>query len=427
MKIQSIEELKLHIQDIRTQKAMDEVLSCFYSNNLRSTVVMLYVTVVSDLYYKIKDLVDKYNDKGAKKILEYVNKEWEEHKTSPIWESELPKRCLDCNKILKNDSYTHFESLQKERNLCAHPIINEGELYIPNAANVQGMIIDMLRGILCKPSFMSKDFFDSFVEDISSSKIYFPREEELINYLNSKYFDKIDNEQEEYEIFKNLWSLVFKCIDDKCIENRNVNYHTLNYIFEKNTNFIVSQIRNNIEYFTNRVNTDDDKCLKYFIYFINKNINIYNSFNEDFKIKIKNIINEKNYTGFAFFLKGKSDIFSHAINHISNYCSSLYYEDLRYTVDYIHKNIRLSEAIDYSIELYKQSNSYNFADYIFNKYIEGNLEHMTKEQILKIIKVSCENNQIYDRYEFNRTKILIKTAMNNINPNFDFSKYEKFK
>ena len=84
MKIQSIEELKLHIQDIRTKKAMDEVLSCFYSNNLRSTVVMLYVTVVSDLYYKIKDLVDKYNDKGAKKILEYVNKEWEEHKTSPM-------------------------------------------------------------------------------------------------------------------------------------------------------------------------------------------------------------------------------------------------------------------------------------------------------------------------------------------------------
>lgn len=52
---------------------MKEVLSCFYSDNLRSAVVMLYATVVSDLYYKISDLVETYNDAGAEQIKKYVD------------------------------------------------------------------------------------------------------------------------------------------------------------------------------------------------------------------------------------------------------------------------------------------------------------------------------------------------------------------
>lgn len=218
---------------------------------------------------------------------------------------------------------------------------------------------------------------------------------------------------------------MFKCTDEKCIENRNVNYHTLNYIFEKNTNFIISKMQNDIEYFTNKVNIEDDKCLKYFIYFINENMNLYNSFKDDFKLKIKNIINEKKYTCFAFFLKDNEGIFSYAINNIQ--ISSLYFEHYKYTFNYLRKKIELPKSIDYSIELYKQSCSYDFADYIFNTFIKCNIEQMTEEQISRIIEISCENNQIYSRKEFNNSKHLIKEAMNNKNPNFDYSKYEKFK
>ena len=60
MRIPSIDELINHIPDARSKESMKEVLSCFYSDNLRSAVVMLYATVVSDLYYKISDLVAIY-------------------------------------------------------------------------------------------------------------------------------------------------------------------------------------------------------------------------------------------------------------------------------------------------------------------------------------------------------------------------------
>lgn len=69
MKIPAIEELKLHISDPRTKVSMDEVLSSFYSGNMRSAIVMLYATVVSDLYYKIRDLVDIYNELSKVDVL----------------------------------------------------------------------------------------------------------------------------------------------------------------------------------------------------------------------------------------------------------------------------------------------------------------------------------------------------------------------
>lgn len=64
-----LDKLKAQIQDQRTADYFSEVLSCFYSGNLRSAVVMLYATVICDLIFKLDDLVNIYGDKGAEKIL----------------------------------------------------------------------------------------------------------------------------------------------------------------------------------------------------------------------------------------------------------------------------------------------------------------------------------------------------------------------
>ena len=143
--ILSIEELRQKIVHPKTRLAMDEVLSCFYSNNLRSAVVMLYSTVVSDLYYKLLDLKNLYEDKGAIAIINEIEKEKKTNPKSSTWESIMPQRCLEKNKIIRTEDFLHYESLQKERNLCAHPVIDDqDDLYRPNAAYVQGLIINML-------------------------------------------------------------------------------------------------------------------------------------------------------------------------------------------------------------------------------------------------------------------------------------------
>ena len=95
--ILSIEELRQKIVHPKTRIAMDEVLSCFYSNNLRSAVVMLYSTVVSDLYYKLLDLKNLYEDKGAIAIINEIEEEKKTNPKSSAWEITMPQRCLEKN------------------------------------------------------------------------------------------------------------------------------------------------------------------------------------------------------------------------------------------------------------------------------------------------------------------------------------------
>lgn len=127
-----IEKLQASIQDKRTAEYFSEVLSCYYSGNLRSAVVMLYATVICDLIYKLEELKDIYNDDGAKQILEDLENRQKSNPKSTDWEKDIPEKCKDGNKILTMADYSNFCSLQQLRHLCAHPVLGGGKRAIPS-------------------------------------------------------------------------------------------------------------------------------------------------------------------------------------------------------------------------------------------------------------------------------------------------------
>lgn len=352
MRIPSIDELINHIHDARSKECMKEVLSCFYSDNLRSAVVMLYATVVSDLYYKILDLVAIYNDAGAKQIKQYVDNEWQRNPKLPTWETEMPKMCWKKKKILTNDSYAHFCHLQDERNLCAHPVITRNDLYRPSFATVQGLITDMLTGILCKPSFLSKGFIDTFTNDIESASKNFPNEKGLKRYINTKYLEKIDNEQEEYGLFKSLWKFTFKKTDDHSKANRKANLSILMLLLERHLQFVVSEMKKDAEYYCASVNMDDDNCVKEFICFANIYQSVFFSMTDDFKMQIEQKINENSdLHAMAFFLSGNPLVHAKKVN--SNIGANIGL----YMYDYLKQNVGDADAIDFVIEVYGNANN----------------------------------------------------------------------
>lgn len=65
----NIDALLGKIQDPRSREYMDEVLSCYYSKNHRSAIVMLYSVVICDLIFKLQRMVDIYNDDVSIRIL----------------------------------------------------------------------------------------------------------------------------------------------------------------------------------------------------------------------------------------------------------------------------------------------------------------------------------------------------------------------
>lgn len=421
MRIPAIEELMNHIPDARSKEGMKEVLSCFYSNNLRSAVVMLYATVVSDLYYKICDLVTTYNDAGAIQIKQYVDNEWHDHPKSPAWETEMPWQCWDKNKVLKNDSYAHFCHLQDERNLCAHPVITANDLYRPSAATVQGLIVDMLNGIICKPSFLSKDLVDRFTDDIENASQSFPDKKSLQDYITSKYLEKIDNEREEYDLFRKLWKFVYKKTDDRSKANRLANHSILCLLYERNQHYFDQQIKQDGAYYGASIALDDRACTKAFILFANNHLSVLDAMPDDFKIKFKQKIDLVSDLKAVAFCLSDSPL-QHAKSVDKNIGSSA----AKYIFAYLSNNVSRADAIDFAIDLYAHSNSYNLADDYYDNLIDSILSQMSVAQLESLIQCSERNSQIYDRRYFPRAKSRIKDAILINEPQFDFSPYAKF-
>lgn len=421
MRIPAIEELMNHISDARSKEGMKEVLSCFYSGNLRSAVVMLYATVVSDLYYKICDLVATYNDAGAIQIKQYVENEWHVHPKSPAWETEMPRLCREMNKVLKNDSYAHFCHLQDERNLCAHPVITTNDLYRPSAATVQGFIVDMLNGIICKPSFLSKDLVDRFTDDIENASQSFPDNKSLQDYITSKYLVKIDNEREEYDLFRKLWKFVFKNTDDKSKANREANQSILCLLYERNQHYFDQQITLDGAYYGASVALDDRACIKTFILFVNEHLSVLKAMPMDFQLKLKQKVDSlADLKAIAFCLS--DDTLQHAKSVDKTIGSSI----ADYIFNYLTINVSRAEAINFAINLYAHSYSYNLADDYYDNMIDSILFEMTEAQLVSLIECSDNNSQIYDRRKFYSSKCRIKEALYKKNPLFDYSPYTNF-
>lgn len=421
MRIPAIDELMNHIPDARSRESMKEVLSCFYSGNLRSAVVMLYATVVSDLYYKICDLVSIYNDAGATEIKNYVDDEWNNHPKLPAWESEMPKKCWEKKKVLRNDSYAHFCHLQDERNLCAHPVITAQDLYRPSQATVQGLIVDMLSGIICKPSFLSKDLVDMFTDDIETASQSFPDESSLQAYITSKYLEKIDNEREEFDLFRKLWKFVYKNTDDRSNANRKANQSILSLLYERNQHDFDQHIDLEKAYFGASVALDNRSCIKVFILFANEHIAVLNAMPTDFRLKLQQKVDASaTLKAIAFCLSGDP------LQHVRSIDKTVGSTAGKYVFDYLSKNVNRAEAIDFAIDFYANSNSYDTADDYYDNMIDPILSEMTEAQLVSLIECSNNNGQIYDRRRFYISKRNIKWRMQNINPQFDYSAFVNF-
>lgn len=429
--ILSIEELRQKIVHPKTRIAMDEVLSCFYSNNLRSAVVMLYSTVVSDLYYKLLDLKNLYEDKGAIAIINEIEKEKKTNPKSSTWESIMPQRCLEKNKIIRTDDVVHYESLQKERNLCAHPVIDDNDdLYRPNSAYVQGLIINMLQGLLCKPSFISKDLFNIFINDIEYVSNSLMDDDKVVKYIEAKYLNKIDNPQEEYLLFKPLWKIVFLLENEECNKNRIVNYKVLLKMMERHKDFFLYQIHTiPADFFTDRSRTElSEKNIMtsrwgLLIQFLNKYPQVQDAILPEFNITLEQIIKE-NSTLSYIALYNKSNQLEHILTCVKNR-QTITNSGILYLNKVILDNYSHEIYQDFTITLYGHACSYDRANWIFNSIIASVIGTFTSDQLRTLLEYMNENGQIYDSYAFPNACRMIKERLDVIDSKFDFTPYEK--
>lgn len=417
---QSIDTLYPRIQESKTKEYFDEVLSCFYSGNYRSAVVMLYSVAICDLVYKLHRLKEIYNDKTASDILDRIETMQDTNPKSPDWENTLREECLRNKRILTPSSATHLENLQKERHLCAHPVLKDSiELFRPNRVAVEAHIVNILTEILTLPPFLEKELLGEILSDIDRQRRYLNKREVLKDYINSRYLDRIKSPEVESRLFVHLWKIVFCLSNELCDRNRNKNHFFLRLLLNRNHDLIISQIQKESEKLSRQIDIDNMEILDRFIRTMNEYPEIYPILENSFKISLEAKISSNSLMDHvAFFLKG--DFLAYYQQLKSNIAED---DDLPYIMAYTERKLNTEAAQSLPIAVFSRSESFNEATNNFNHLIEPRLKEFSMVHLEELLEAIKGNSQIRHSWNVQRHFQRIKNIVVEKKPDFDFSPY----
>lgn len=428
----SIEYLSEKIYHHKTKEYFKEVMSSYTNGNNRSAIVMLYSVVVCDLVYKLQELEDKYSDVIAKRILETIKEEQSQHPNSPSWESILIQEVYSKTNLLEIHDKENLDHLKRHRNLSAHPVLDQLDiLFRPNKENVRSHIRNMLDGVLCKSPLLSNKLIVPFVVDLESIKNDLVKDEDLTRYLESKYFSKI-NYALSQNLFKELWRFVFRVEDDKCEENRFINFRALRLLFNRNPNQFLSAVQEQSPYFS-QISYDNLNILYHMQILFAENPDLYDSMTDDLKVVLtEKANNNTDVLAHSVYLSSNvEEHFNKILSHISEQDPSvlpLNINTLNFLDVFSKSENYLPELINLMIRLFEKSYSYDSADDRFSYYIKPYVYEFSKEQFIQLLEIINTNSQIYDRRQAKIDNRYIKTAIVNLyGESIDFSAYEDFK
>lgn len=413
----------------KTREYFNEIISSYHNSNYRSAIVMLWSVIVFDLLYKMEQLDSIYGDKTAKSIVDSIRRKQQENPHSSEWELYLINEIFKTGKLIDKTSVENLRYLQKIRHLSAHPIIKDDlSIYQPDREITRAMIKMALENVFIKPVMYIDKIFDKILTEISENKEILTNYSEVNRFVKSKYLDKLED-NDKCSIFKSLWKIVFNIENIDCNENREINARFLISIIENNENLILDYMKKNKDYFC-RVKHDNKDIFIILVQLINKNIKIYQTFSDDFKVLIKSII--QNDTGDIFIMgcfvfSNFEEYFKLLDNLILNL--KLNFDNL-YAWDFLF--IKCSETgyrekfIRSISDYYALSNSYDKADRRF-LIIKRFISEYKKADFEYLLEKSENNGQTYNRtrnikvdYQFLQDKIL------GADKSFDFSRYPRF-
>ena len=412
----------------KTKEYFQEVISSYSIGNYRSATVMLYSVAICDLLFKLQELKDMFNDSVAEQILAKVNKSRDEHdnKSKSRWEKELIDDIYHKTKLLDLEAYTNLNHLYDHRNFSAHPALNENyELIMPSKEVTIANIKNILKDILIKPPIFIKNIIEMLTEDLNGKgDLYKDSYNILTQYLNNKYYNRMPYSM-KITTLKALWKLCF-CLpeDENCKKNMQINRKALQILiagFEQET---LIYIKENSEKFSV---AENDKCKLCLSVFLSEFPSIFDVLDENTKLQVESLIEKNPGAKFISWFKYKT-IDSHLAYLRKSYnqlgadsgaikLAILHYSDIG----------ELSWLIDFLIEYYGDSNSYDSADCRFEAAVETCLDKMKAVQFERLIDVSNRNGQIWGRRSARTANNrIIMAARKVLPPNFDFSKYTMF-
>ena len=388
---------------------------------------MLWSVVICDIIYKLNHLVDIYDDKQAKNILKTIERIQTNNPKSSEWEIKLIEESWNNTQLIDNVEYTYLDFLQKQRHLCAHPVLTgNAELHSPNKETVRSLLRNSLEYVLTKPPFYTSRILDEILSDISNNSSALQTERNMRRYLESRYLNKM-NSKTEVKIFKSLWKLVFRVEDERCNSNRLINFCALKIIATRNKDEIQAEISSNQDFFSNI--SENTEIINFLIELISiRDFSfIYEYLTEYAKVQINHKI-DTSIDGkiMAWFIK--TDLNSH-YNDLDNWIST---DHPDFDENQIKKLRSLYDSDEWDnlfckliSTYYGSSTSYNEADRKFYNLISY-IDMFDEDCFRFLLQKIEDNNQTWGRGRARIDHLDLKNKILATIPNFDFTPYPNF-
>lgn len=411
----------------KTQEYFREVLSNYANGNYCSTVVMLYSVAVCDLLFKLRELVDMYNDPVALDILREVEKcrNPGDNKSKSRWEKEFLDNIHQKTKLLDLEAYTNLNHLYDHRNFSAHPALNdEYELISPSKETTIALIKNVLEEILIKPPIFVKNITNMMLEDLSEKKFLYQDEpEKLRDYLKRKYFDRMPTSM-KLSTFRSFWKLCF-CLpdDEKCRRNIDINRSAME-VLAGETDGILEFMKSDSMFATTSPN---DNCVMQLCMFLSQCPTIYSVLSQDTELQIKTLTSKNNNVRIIswFLSANKADHIQKMINN--NSFAQLDDETITFVSTQYELCGELSCFIDYCIEYFGHSGSFDDANNRYYTAVRPFLSKMSRRQYVGLIAAVNENDQIHNRHaNYSTNTEIAMAAYITLGADFDYTQYPRF-
>ncbi|OME29356.1 hypothetical protein NSS98_25065 [Paenibacillus sp. FSL E2-0274] len=414
----------------QTKEYFKEVLSSYSNGNYRSVVVSLYTVVIADLIFKLKDLVDREDDAGAKAILLEIDKERAKDLASSKWEGKLVERVLTDTRMIELHDKANLDALKSHRNLSAHPgITQEDLLFTPNKETARAHIRNMLEGILTKPSMVTAKIVDKLI--IKIPELYTQWEEVFgdsggFERIVRKRYLQYLNERGIKKLFKTLWKFSFRLgsSDIEAEENRLANSSTLIIIHKDFPGLVHELIEGEREYFSD-IQLEEGH-LATMIKFFDTAPRLYKLLEKDIRTKIESKIEApiQLFASCWFISETPEEHFEKVINKFQANNKPVII-GWRHTKKLAEATGQIDKYYDLVIKNLAKSMSYDQSYQLFGS-IRLYLQFFNEAHFIQLLNVMNTCSQIYNLYDISSlVKEVQDYAKENLGYELDLAQYEK--
>ncbi len=187
-RLTDLDALSLTVRNPLTRDYIDEAVKAYRAGSSKAAIVAIWVAVTFDIIAKIRELAGQ----GDAQAAAFVN----------AWDTNVQANNIDKLLAMERDllakaevdfgfidsiARRHFERLQADRHLCAHPAFtSEGELFSPEPELVRLYLVEAIRNLLSQRPVQGRTLLALF--DIEFRSLAFPTQPVAITrFVRDRY------------------------------------------------------------------------------------------------------------------------------------------------------------------------------------------------------------------------------------------------